>query len=186
MLQTIQNIDTSILLSLQDSLRSGVLNAVMIFFTYLGNGGALWLILAAVFMATKKYRYFGFSIFFCVAVCWIMSDPVLKNIVQRPRPVFAIEGLSALTAIPSSYSFPSGHACSSFAASYVIVRQFGRRGAWIYLVAACIAFSRIYVGVHYPSDVIAGALLGTFLSVPVYRFRIRFIRFPKPSDQPGF
>ena len=183
MLQAIQNIDSNILLCLQDNLRGGVLNAVMVVFTYLGSGGALWLTLAAIFLVTKKYRAVGFSIIFCVAVCWIMSDLVLKNIIQRPRPVFMVEGLTALAVIPASYSFPSGHACSSFAASYVIVRQFGKRGAWAYVVAALISFSRIYVGVHYPSDVIAGALLGALLSIPVYRFRVRFIRFPKSSGQ---
>lgn len=179
MLQMVQNIDVSILMYIQDNIRCGFLDAVMLFFTFIGNGGAVWLILSAILMSTKKYRHFGFSLFFSVAVCWILNDVLIKNIVLRPRPFLAMDNLNVLVTFPSSFSFPSGHTTSSFAAAYVITKRMGKRGAWIYIVAVLIASSRIYVGVHYPSDIIAGALIGTIGSMYAYRFRTRFITFSK-------
>ena len=160
-LRAVQSIDAGILLFIQEHIRGPVLNAVMIFFTTVGNAGIVWIALSIILMFFRKHRKLGFSILVCIAAAWLVNDGVIKNIVCRPRPFTVVDGLEILVSRPSSFSFPSGHACSSFCAAFVITRFRGKKGALIYIVSALIAFSRIYVGVHYPSDIITGAIIGT-------------------------
>lgn len=85
----------------------------------------------------------------------------LKNIVARTRPYEVIEGLRILVERQSDFSFPSGHSCASFASAFVYFRMAPKKwGIPALILAALIAFSRLYVGVHYPTDVIAGILIG--------------------------
>jgi undecaprenyl-diphosphatase len=80
----------------------------------------------------------------------------LKELVRRPRP-----HLDPLVRVPSDWSFPSGHAATSFAGATMLSHFLPRLRVALYLLAAAIAWSRVYVGVHYPADVLAGAALGT-------------------------
>src|SRR6185436_7774741 len=91
-----------------------------------------------------------------------VGNTAIKLVVKRRRP--QIDGLPALIATPTQLSFPSAHASSSFAAARGFTPLLGRRGkAYIYPVATAMAASRVYLGVHYPSDILAGALLGTLV-----------------------
>jgi undecaprenyl-diphosphatase len=153
----------------------------MVFFSMIGNVGALWLILALSLALTKKYRRVGIDIFISVALCWLVSDLVLKLLVMRPRPFDEIPGLIVLVKGASSYSFPSGHACSSFAAAFVLMRHWGKKGALFYIVAGLISVSRVWVGVHYPSDVLCGALLGTAGSYLFYTLGHRIFPLKKKN-----
>jgi undecaprenyl-diphosphatase len=121
----------------------------------------VWIALSVVLMLFKKHRKLGFSILVCIAAAWLVNDGVIKNLVCRTRPFDTVPGLEVLVSKPSSFSFPSGHACSSFCAAFVITRMRGKKGALVYIPAALIALSRIYVGVHYPSDILVGAIIGT-------------------------
>jgi undecaprenyl-diphosphatase len=85
---------------------------------------------------------------------------LLKYVVQRDRPPAVVLDPKPLMEIPTTSSFPSGHTSSSFACAYVISRLAPRVAVFAYVLAALIGFSRIYVGVHYPFDVLAGAVLG--------------------------
>lgn len=161
MLDFIQRLDVLLMLWLQNDVRCAVLNPIMIFFTTIGNVGAVWLALGAVFLCFKKYRRLGFHIIISIALFYVLNDLVIKQLVQRPRPFLAIEGLTVLVTKPASWSFPSGHACSSFAAAFVLTKTLKKKGSWSYLLAALIAVSRPYVGVHYVSDILAGAVVGT-------------------------
>lgn len=167
MLQAIQSADEYIMLFLQDNVRTAVLNAIMIFVTTIGNTGAVWLILGAVMLIPKKHRRSGLTLLACISLCWIFNDLILKNIIARPRPFMTIESLTLLVGEPSSWSFPSGHSCSSFASAYALTKCFGKKGAWSYVLAALIALSRPYVGVHYVSDIIVGAIVGTIGAILV-------------------
>jgi undecaprenyl-diphosphatase len=80
--------------------------------------------------------------------------------VQRDRPPVVVLDPEPLVGVPSTSSFPSGHTSTSFACAYVISRLAPRLTAFVFVLAALIGFSRIYVGVHYPLDVLAGAVLG--------------------------
>lgn len=179
MLQTILNFDVSALLWIQENIRCEFLNWIMIFFTSIGNVGLIWIVMGICMVCTKKFRYAGVTMLFCLAFAWLITEPVIKNIVQRPRPFEEIEALTVLVAKPTSYSFPSGHSCSSFACAYALTRTYGKRGAWFYIPAALIALSRLYVGVHYPTDVLTGAIAGTVLAIPAFWIRSRYIHFPK-------
>lgn len=177
-MQLIQHIDSAVVLFFQDNLRGGLLDSIMIFFTTLGNAGLIWLFSAFVLLFTKKHRYRGFLILLCIGVAFAVNNLLIKNLVMRPRPFETLTALTTLVKHPADYSFPSGHACSSFASAFAVTLGYGRRGAWIYIVAALIAVSRVYVGVHYPSDVLAGAAVGTAAAAATYVFVDRRLTLP--------
>jgi undecaprenyl-diphosphatase len=183
-LNLIQSADSTILLFIQDHMRNPVLDPVMFFFSVIGNAGFLWIALSVFLMLTKKHRRAGFDLLLCVAVCYILNDFLIKNLVQRERPFLCISELCVLLdrfSASDSWSFPSGHTCSSFAAAYALTKSFGKYGSLFYIPAVFISLSRLYVGGHYPSDVLAGALIGTVGSIVVYALRVRYIRL-KPKS----
>jgi undecaprenyl-diphosphatase len=168
LLGIIQTMDEAAMLFIQNYLRAPVLNYIMGFFSVIGDMGACWLVLGLCLMITKKYRRQGFNVILAVAVGYCFNDLVIKNLVQRPRPFLTIPELTTIVSKPDSWSFPSGHACAAFGASYSLTRDFKRRGALSYIAAVLIAVSRPYVGVHYVSDIIVGASVGTVFSVLTY------------------
>ena len=168
MFSTIQAIDESVIIFVQEHIRNGILTPVMVFFSIIGDSGAVWLILSAAMIITKKYRRAGILLLASVAVSWVMNDLILKPLIGRARPFEVIEGLEVLISLPRSYSFPSGHACSSFAAAYALTRGVPKYGKWFYVPAALIAASRVYLGVHYLSDIMVGIAVGTVGSIVIY------------------
>lgn len=104
---------------------------------------------------------------------------LLKNIVARPRPFAEIEALIPMITKPKDFSFPSGHTTASFAVALVMLRMLPKKfGIPAVVLAALVAFSRLYLGVHYPTDVLTGfviALVGSTLSVWIVR--------TKPEDK---
>ena len=176
MIELIQNFDTSALLYIQDYLRSPILSAVMVFFSTIGNVGILWIALGLVLLIPKRTRRGGFDLLICLAAAYIVNDLIIKEIVARVRPYDAIEGLTILVKPLSSFSFPSGHANSSFAAAMALTLAFGKKGAWAYIPAALVAFSRCYVGVHYPSDVLAGILVGTLVAWGTFLLLKKYVK----------
>jgi undecaprenyl-diphosphatase len=112
------------------------------------------------------YRRWGVFALTVIAVAlgdW--SSMGLKALVDRPRPPLRYSEPKTLVALPHDASFPSGHAATSFAAATMLVFAFPRLAPFLYVLAAAVAFSRVYVGVHYPLDVIGGALLGVLVAV---------------------
>jgi undecaprenyl-diphosphatase len=125
--------------------------------TYVGTWGAVWLVVAAVLAAV--WRRWQVLLWVAVAdVAAQLSTRLLQDAFQRSRP-----NVHTLVARPHSHSFPSGHAASSFACAVVLASYVPRWRVPLYVLAALIAFSRNYVGVHYPLDVVAGALWGVLL-----------------------
>ena len=95
----------------------------------------------------------------------IINNHIIKNLVQRPRPFVTFTDIQILIPTPSEFSFPSGHTASSFAAAAVFYRFLPKQlGIPAVVLAGLIGFSRLYVGVHYPTDVLAGMLMGVLLS----------------------
>ena len=103
-----------------------------------------------------------------LAVCFIINNEILKNVIARPRPFTQLSGLNVLIPKPSDFSFPSGHTASSFAAAGAFFYYNNKKwGIFALILASFIGFSRLYLGVHYPSDVLFGALLGMLISFTV-------------------
>ena len=177
MINAIQNFDASVLLLIQDNLRFPFLNFLMIFITKLGDAGIIWIATGVFFLVQKRTRRGGFVVLMCLLAAYLINDWGLKLLVARPRPYATIDGLSILVEPLSSYSFPSGHANSSFAAALALTLVFGKKGLIAYIPAVLIAFSRCYVGVHYPSDVFGGALVGTLVSLAVYLIMTKALKF---------
>lgn len=167
MLDAILAADQAVLLFLQE-LRTPALTAVLRFFTHLGDSGAVWIALCVVLLLFRSTRRGGVELALSLAVTAILCNLVLKPIIARERPFLTMEELELIVPALTSYSFPSGHASSSMAAAMSLTLAYGRRGAWAFLLAGLIAFSRMYVGIHYPSDVLAGALLGCAVAWAVH------------------
>lgn len=126
----------------------------------------------------KKTRNVGYMSALALIGSLIVDNILLKNLVARTRPYEVIDGLKLLIEKQSDYSFPSGHTGSSFASAIVLWKELpGKYGVMALIVAVLIAYSRLYVGVHYPSDVLAGVVIGTVLALVsvwlVKRFRGR-------------
>ncbi len=171
---TLFEIDKSILLFIQ-GLRFTLMDGIMSGMSAIGNAGIIWLALCAGLLVFKKTRRTGFDILLSLAIVWSISDLIIKPLIARPRPFVSIAELEVLIKLPAGFSFPSGHACSSFASAYVCSKSFGGYGKWFWVLAFLISISRVYVGVHYLSDVVAGALVGAFGSMWVYSQNKRMI-----------
>lgn len=129
-----------------------------------GNNGAIWVVLCLLVLAATDSNGEAWFICALLAPIAIALNYVIKLIVRRPRPV--LEGLTPLGGAPSSLSFPSAHATSSFAVATAMTRV-DPLGALAFVLAFALALGRPYLGMHYPSDVLAGALLGVALGLLV-------------------
>ncbi len=173
MFEAITHTDLAILHGIHDTLATPALDAVMAFITTLGDTGFVWFVIALTAIALKKHRTFGIAIIVAIAFAFVVGDLGLKHLFERPRPFLVDPSLAtSLIELPTSFSFPSGHTSSSFAAATVLcLTPFAHR--WIKPLAAagalCIAFSRLYLCVHYPSDVCAGAVLGIICGIVAVR-----------------
>lgn len=175
MLDTLQNLDGGFLLFLQGSVRNQVLNSIMIFITSLGDGGMIWIAATILLLIPKKTRKIGIMSAVALLGSLIINNNIVKNIVQRPRPFVTFTDLQIIIPTPSEFSFPSGHTSSSFAAAAVFYRYLPKKlGIPSVILAGLIGFSRLYVGVHYPTDVIAGAIMGISLSY-MAEFLVSFV-----------
>ena len=149
------------LLFLQDMVRTPALTWLQTKITALGDAGWFWVFLTILFLFSKKYRSTGQVMALALLIDVLVVNAVLKNVVCRVRPYDVGEGLAPLIERQVDWSFPSGHAASSLAAVTAIWLTV--KSGWRYLplaLALMICFSRLYVGVHYPSDVLAGMVIG--------------------------
>lgn len=166
MLEQLLHIDGQILLWIQEYLRFPALTSVMKDITNLGNAGILWILITIVLLMDKKTRNVGYMSALALIGSLIVDNILLKNLVARTRPYEVVDGLKLLIEKQSDYSFPSGHTGSSFASAIVLWKELPRKyGVMALIVAVLIAYSRLYVGVHYPSDVLAGVVIGTVLAL---------------------
>ena len=160
MLQTLQNLDGALLLAVQ-SLRQDWLDPLVTGYTTLGDAGLVWILLAAALLIPRSTRKAGAAALLALALGALCTNVTLKPLVSRPRPWLDVAGLVPLVAEHDPNSFPSGHTCAAFAAGIAWLMALPRKwGAAAVTAAVCMGLSRLYVGVHYPSDVLVGALVG--------------------------
>lgn len=166
MLDKLLEIDGEILLWIQEHLRADFFDPVVKGITYLGNGGILMIALCIVLMIIPKTRRLGIVCTCSLAATFLLNNVLLKNIVARTRPYEVVDGLSRIIGKQSDYSFPSGHSGASFAVAVPIFKECPQKiGVPVLILAFLIALSRLYVGVHYPTDVIVGIALGTMFGI---------------------
>lgn len=164
MLDFIQNADWSILHWIRENLRCGALDFLLPKLTLLGEGGAVWIAVGLALLLSKKYRRYGICLLGALVAGLLICNIGLKNIVARPRPCW-LESIDLLVKNPKDYSFPSGHTWSAVTGAWVATAANHKFG-WVAIpLAAALAFSRLYLYVHFPSDILMGALIGAALGI---------------------
>lgn len=154
------------------------LDAVLPFLTSLCNHGEIWILMALVFLLFAGTRHMGAAMFMALFFGFVAGNVVLKPLVARVRP-YELAGVALLVPPLADFSFPSGHTLASFAASGVLMFTDKRFGIPALVFAAVIAFSRLYLYVHFPTDVAAGILLGLVFAALAVRLTARLERrFP--------
>jgi len=170
------DIDFKILNFIYDFLKCDFLDRLMPVVTSLGDAGVIWIVIAVFLLCTKKHRRTGLMLTAGLITGLILGSVVLKPLVARPRPFSYVEGFNLLITPPKDFSFPSGHTLASFISAVILLieRKKWARGALV--LAILISFSRLYLYVHFPSDVLAGAILGTAIAVSVKYLFDKYIK----------
>ncbi|MBU3189957.1 phosphatase PAP2 family protein [Clostridium bowmanii] len=167
MISIIQRFDCFILLYIKDNMHGTIMDKVMVVSSYLGDNGMIWIIISTILIISKRYRKIGFMALGALILSSILGEEIFKHVFRRIRPAT----LNLLIAKPVSYSFPSGHTTSSFAVAGVLAKYFKKYAFWFLGLAFFISFSRLYLYVHYPTDILAGIVLGLICSkIIIYSF----------------
>ena len=169
------------------SIHNPVLNPIMYFFTCLGNAGIFWILLALALLTVlpKKYRKVGLTMAIALILSLIMCNGVMKNFYHRVRPFVTDPTLQetelyGIFATIHDWSFPSGHTSASFAAAVSMFMWYKKEGTGALIIAALVSISRLYLTVHYPTDVLASLILGSLYGVIAYFITVAlFNKFPK-------
>ena len=169
--------DLPILNWIQAHLQSTFLDFIMPYITILGDAGIFWIACAVILMLIPKHRKAGFSMGIALIFGVVVCNMILKPVVGRIRPYnynlevlklqwqdFLVHG-KLLVETPHDFSFPSGHTIASFEASVALYKNNKRLGIPALILASLISFSRMYLYVHYPTDVIASVILGTIFAL---------------------
>ena len=154
-----QQLELGILDWIQANLRCGALDVLMPALSWTCNHGEIWILLAAVLLAVKRYRRQGLAVGCALVTDLVLCNLILKPLVGRVRP-FVVHPVELLVPPPTDASFPSGHTAASFAAVFALKASGSPLWKPALAVAVAMAFSRLYLYVHWPSDVLFGALVG--------------------------
>lgn len=170
MLETIQNIDGSLLIKFQSFAIHDSLTPIVKIYTHLGDAGMMWIVIAILLLIFKRTRKYGLLMLASLALMYIVNNLLLKELIDRTRPYEVFDKVQRLIEKQRDPSFPSGHSASSFAAAMCIYLNAPKKyGIPILLLALLMALSRLYVGVHYPGDVVTGAIVGSLMAWLVYK-----------------
>lgn len=187
--EPIQSFDFSILDWIQEHIRNSVLDLIVPRITFLGNAGLIWIVLTLTCIAVRKWRKCGLTMAAALITGLLVGNVLLKLLAARDRPCWIAPPEVMLIAIPKDYSFPSCHTLSGFAASVSLLCYTRRAGIPAVILASLIALTRLYLYVHFPSDVLAGFLLGTGIALAMFFLMRRWLwdrmqeRFPRLLTQ---
>ncbi len=169
--------DSQLLLLIQEYFQNDFLDTFFVALTSAGDKGYLWIGLGVLLICFKKTRATGVLLLISLLLTHIINTVWLKEIVDRPRPYEVLPQIRNLVGIQGESSFPSGHAATAFGSAFVPALRHPGWFRWTVLpVALLMAFSRLYVGVHYPLDVLVGSLIGILIASLVVYFGQRIIR----------
>jgi undecaprenyl-diphosphatase len=164
-----QDVEFFILNWIQANCRGELLDALMPVVTAVCDHGEIWILLAVALLLYPKTRRTGMVVAAALILDVICCNAILKPLIGRIRPCDVNTAVSLLIPHPTDASFPSGHAASSFAA---VAALYACRSKWwrpAFVMALLLSFSRLYLYVHWPSDVLAGAVLGILLGFLAWR-----------------
>lgn len=143
-------------------LHNPILDKIMVAITSLGNAGIFWIIVTALMFILCKDKRVAWTSLLSLLFSVLVINLILKNAVCRARPCWIDTSVELLVKNPKDYSFPSGHSSASFASAVSILQyaRYRKQGIGAVILAALIATSRMYVFVHFPTDVLTGVILG--------------------------
>lgn len=164
--------DFEILFFIRDNIRNPIMNSIVAFYTTLGDDGVIWIVLGVILLIPKKTRKCGIMVLAALLVMLVINNIILKNIIARSRPYATypelVEDIANLIHVPKSYSFPSGHTVSAMAVAFTILTQHKKMGVVALVCATLMGLSRLYVGVHFPTDVYGGMIVGGLIALLVW------------------
>ncbi|MBR0138446.1 MAG: phosphatase PAP2 family protein [Erysipelotrichaceae bacterium] len=164
---TITSIDFAILDWIQETLRCGFLDFLMPVITYLGSVSVFYIFVALIMLTKEKYRNTAIILLVSIAAGYVLGNLILKNVIARSRPFWIREGMEIIVKKPTDYSFPSGHTVSATVSAMVLLIRHHKLGFFAMILSSLIAFSRLYLYVHFPSDVLGGIILGIITAATV-------------------
>ncbi len=156
--------EIEILKYIQNLLSCPALDFLMPKLSLLGDVGFVWILCSVLMLLSKKHRKSGAFLLVGLLLGLIIGNVFLKNIFQRPRPCWIEPEMLRLVQSPKDFSFPSGHSLSSFIAAFVIFNHHKKWGIVAITLASLIALSRMYLFVHFPTDILGGIVLAFAIS----------------------
>ena len=168
-----EHFDLPILEWIAENLRCAAMDVVMPIITVLGDAGIFWIALALVLLCTRKYRKAGAAMGVALVIGVLVCNVTMKPLVARIRPydyqlLHFGKTIQLLITAPTDYSFPSGHTLASFEGAVALTLYHKKMGIPALVLASLIAFSRLYLYVHYPTDVITSVVLGIIFGIIGY------------------
>lgn len=164
-MEAIQSFDQNVLNAIQDSLKCGFLDFLAVFISYLTTSGIIWIAAGIILLFFRKTRAAGIIVLIALALGFLTGDVLLKHLVNRPRPFIANPDFALLIKQPSGASFPSTHSVLAAGVTTVLLAKKRALGFIALALTVIIAFSRLYLYVHYPTDVMCGLLLGVLCGI---------------------
>ena len=156
----------SILYALQE-IHNPILDKIMVYISALGDDGILWIAIGVICLFMKKHRKMGLQLLLSMLCTFIIGNLILKNVFARPRPCDIDTAVAMLISRPHGHSFPSGHSINSMVAAVALFLNNKKIGIPAVIIATLIGFSRMYLFVHFPTDVLGGFIIAILVAIAV-------------------
>lgn len=163
-MELLNNIEFAVLDFIYNNLSCKFLDYFFSFFTQLGDAGLIWFIIGFILLCTKKYRVGGIYMLITLGIGFLFGYVIMKPLIARPRPCWINQTINLIIENPDDYSFPSGHTISSWLCATSLIYINRKFAYWAIPLATLIAFSRLYLYVHFPTDILFGIVYGILVA----------------------